>query len=753
VASDFAGNPRPPVWRSAVRRPIIWAAVAALFVAVAFLVYAPALPGQPVFDDDAVAFTHGGVVGGRLAWTAAPYYGDLYRPIWRPLATLSLRCDRQLAAGRMDEVEAGPRGAAVASEAIEKAHRAMTRMQLLLAAAGGFLALLLFRRLGLPAWASAFGAAVLLFHPVNSESIWRLAGRAELLGHVFLLGALLLYVSRISPARRTDRTILTASHASGAIPPTHRAESASRMNETAIVDSLPAAQAGSGGLPRVIDWVLFALLFAAGLLSHETTLLLPVFLIGYELTLGSRAGGVSERAAGYREEEAAALPESPADFPDDAARHPENAALRQASAVRQLIAPLAVCLAVAVLWAAARQAVLSGWPYEFRVNPMFDYTRALETGERLRLALFLPWLYAGMLFGWTRLLPDYTQILSRGDAAPPVVLGDPSSFGVASPAMGPALLGVLTIACGLAAFVLLRRRLPRAAFGAWTFAFGLLAVLPLFAPFGTVASARFVYLPLAGLVLALLEGISRATRTLKEAAHSETAHGVRIGLTIALPVLFSAWLAWRAQSYSREWADAAQYLTRLAQAAPESPLPSFYLAGAVMAHGDLERAAGLYEETIGYFPRNPTALLHLGLIRAQQERHSLAGRILHDAAVVARRFYPQTRLVANAHLGMANLLGLQEREEDALVELQKAFAADSLNVHVLAHLGLLEAMRFESAHDGIRHITRALELDRERNELGSLGGQIRETRSRALRNLGLDEPDAGENGTPAAPTR
>ena len=195
-------------------------------------------------------------------------------------------------------------------------------------------------------------------------------------------------------------------------------------------------------------------------------------------------------------------------------------------------------------------------------------------------------------------------------------------------------------------------------------------------------------------------------------------------------------LGWSTRVYIARWADGNLFFARLSEAEPDSPLPSYMLAGASMAAGDLERAAGYYEESIGLFPRNPGALLNLGMIRAQQTQLSLAGRILHDAAVVARYSYPKSRMLANAYLGSATLLGLQERDDEALEELHKALEVDSTNVHALARAGILEVMKYETAREGVRKMERAMELDAGKNTLSPLVlDQIIDMRKKALENI------------------
>ncbi|MBP6874663.1 MAG: hypothetical protein KBD56_01180 [Candidatus Eisenbacteria bacterium] len=683
--------------RAAGRVWISFALLLALLCAAVLLVYLPVLPREALLDDDAVALANNGaVMRGEPNWTVAPYYGDLYRPLWRPLATLTLRWNGIAAS----------RGGSPSDPLVhDRAHDAMVATNLALFLVAGLLAVFVFRSAGLGWVGASLAGGALLLHPAQSETIWRLAGRSELLAAVFVLGALLLYILALSrPAPVTNRPPARASSSEAG---SQGGQGRSQHRSVAARASRRTLYAAGVGV---------ALLFLAGLLSHEIAIVLPFLIAGYQWTVGRE----SEREPG----------------PRDGAGRPGDE--WRAGGDRQGGGWIWVALlaAVALLWAGARQGIIRGWPHDFYMNPSFDFTRALETGERIRLAFYLPWLYAGTLFAPWRLLPDYTHLISRGVAAPPVVLGDPSTFGVASPSLLQALLGLLVLACALALFFLLRRRRPRAAWGIWILGVALLFVLPLLQPNGVVASSRRLFFPLAGLSLFVADLLASAHERVRRGTRSEAVKRMAGAGLVFAPLAILVLLGWGARSYTARWADEHLFFARLSEAEPDSPLPSYMLAGASMAAGDFERAAAYYEESIGLFPRNPGALLNLGMIRAQQTQHSLAGRILHDAAVVARYSYPKSRVLANAYLGSATLLGLQERDDEALAELHKALEVDSTNVHALARAGILEAMKYETAREGLRKMERAIELDAGRNTLGPrVLDQVIATREKTLENI------------------
>jgi tetratricopeptide (TPR) repeat protein len=612
----------------------------------ALSLHAP-LPQTPIQDDGAVALEHPSVRNGVPPWSRAPFYAESYRPIWRPLATLTLRWNWL----------ASPAAAAPDAGALRLAHAGMTRTNVVLLALLGVLAFLLLRilRLG-PAVAFAL-CAILVAHPAGVESVSTLAGRSELLANGILLVGLALYAGVI--ARRPS----------------------------------PFAGRGPGDSTRGTTgwlWAVWGASFFLALLGHEFALVLPVLVLGYEAT-----GGTGDRA-------------------------------------RRAGTALLLALLVAAVWAVCRESVLHAVPWELRRNVATDYVRALDGGERLRLALDLPRLYLAILFCVAPVLPDYAHRLALPADAPDVVLGQPSTYGVNLPGGGAVALGALILAAAFAIFLSLRRRETRAAFGAWMLGVGLLFSLPLLASNGHVASSRHLLLPLLGFLI-LLGGLYEA---LARALRARAGIGIaRFGVPLAAGLVALGALALgaaRTRDTHRSWSSQAALMERLAEAAPNSPETPAYRGSLAMARGELDQAARHFETSIGLFPRNPRVLLNLGLIRAQQQQYSLAMRILHDTAIISDRVMPQSSVAAKAHLSLGTLLGWQSQDEAALEEFHKALAADSTNVTALASAGVIEAMNFETARDGIRRLNRALERDPEGRELGAMAPRVRELRDRAV---------------------
>lgn len=630
-----------------------WGALAAiLLVAIGLGLHLPELSPTPVVDDSAVFNENPGVRFGGGGWLTVPFYTGTYRPIWRPLTTLSFRLNWKIWPGGRKEA-------------------ALINVLLLLLI--GLLCLRMLRRLDLGIVISAAAVSILLIHPVVAASILRLAGRSELLSHLFLLAAFLMYVSwvRKGPARCAARAIG--------------------------------------------QWVLWGVLFLLALLAKESALVLPFLIIGYELTGEFAHWGLSQEGAGRRGAgEAAAMAGRP----------------------RRLLALLIVSLVVVSSWAAFRAGVQQGWPYEIKGNPAPDYVAALTGKERVALALSLPSLYGEMIICPEMILPNYAHIIAWPEDAPAIELGKPASFGVGT--LGPLreAVGITILAAAFALFAVCRRRARMVALGGWWVGVTLLAVLPLLGTNGHVASPRDLLLPLLGLLIVIagsLERLAQAARGRRSALLPASALGV-------LLLVFLWVCAGKTRESAHAWSSQASLMNLLAQAAPLSPEVPLYYGQLAIRKGDLDHAAARMEESIGLFPRNPRALLNLGLLRAEQGRLSVAVRALSDAAFVASQVMPGSRVESQAHMTLGILRVEQDLPEAALQEFHMALIADSTNVHALARAGLMECKSYETAREGIRRMDRAIALDRE-GSLGVLTQHIREEKDRAQRYLRILEGD------------
>jgi len=577
--------------------------------------YYPVVSPDHGTDDDGVYFNNPAVYAKGGGWQTAAFYSDLYRPIWRPLTTLSYRLNWQ-------------------SKATDRTPAAVTNIALLILT--GIIILLIFRRLGFVSFSCLAAAIIILAHPGQSESVSRLAGRSELLSNALLLMAFLthIYLSR-KPV------------------------------------------AGSG-LWRVGGWAAWGALFAAALLAKETALLLPCLAIGYEITLAP---------AGRR---------------------------------FRITTILLIAVVVTTSWFALRHGVIKGWPDEMKMNPSSDYVSALTEKERLSLSAALPSLYGGMIIGTEEILPSYAHILSRPAGAPPIEIGRPVTFGVSLPGLAQRILGPGIILALIAAFFLLRRRFPVTALGCLWMASSLLMILPILGSHGTVASARFSLMPMIGLLM-IVYGLTGH----RVATDAQTEPSLRASAVLTLVMLLLAvGCIGKTRQVAHALSSQETFISFISDKAPRSPEPYLFNAAKALQRADFEYAATQLEESLGRFPRNPRALLNLGLIRAQQEKRSAAMRIFGDAAVVARAVMPKSRVACQTHLSAGALMTEQEMNEPALLQFRKAYEIDSTNVDVLSRLGLLILVEADTAPDvntadqmaaeAVRYLGRALALDHGR---------------------------------------
>jgi tetratricopeptide (TPR) repeat protein len=246
---------------------------------------------------------------------------------------------------------------------------------------------------------------------------------------------------------------------------------------------------------------------------------------------------------------------------------------------------------------------------------------------------------------------------------------------------------------------------------------------------------RHLFLPLLGLLIFLVEG----GRAVVARMANPAARRISGSVLVCVLAIVAVGLGLRTHALGKHWTSQERLLDSFAAVAPLSPEVPYQRGIAAVAQRNLVAAASSLEESIALFPRAPRALLTLGLIRAQQGNQSLAGRALSDAAIVADRVMPKSTVALRVHLSVGTLLATQKLNVPALAEFRKAVLADSTNVEALSRAGLLEVLRYETANDGVRHLTRALALDSTGRVLGPAAERLRVFRDRALNNLEFAE--------------
>ncbi len=503
--------------------------------------------------------------------------------------------------------------------------------------------------------------ALLILIGVSTLLIFRSLG----VGHLCCLGAAMIVIAHPGQAESVTRLAGRAELLSNAL-----LLLACLTHFFLATASRTSAQARrSGGL------LIWALLFIGALFAKETALVLPIIAIGFELT---------KPRPGRR---------------------------------TRLLAILAVSVIVITSWGALRQGVINGWPRAMKMNPASDYVSALTETERVKLSVALPGQYGQMMVGSEEILPNYAHLLARPIDAPPIEIGRPVTFGVSVPGAGQILFGGAILLALVAGFIIFRRRNSISALGCLWLLCSLLIVLPLFRSNGIVASSRFLIMPQLGLLMIIFGSIRKYFTPLSLASLLRLS-----SLIITAHVIFlTAGCVNQNRQLSAVFSTQESLIAFIGERNPESPEVPLFNAAKALGQRDFETAATLLEESLGLFPRNPRALLNLGLIRAQQTKRSIATRILGDAAVVAAQVMPNSTNACQIHLSLGTLMADQDMNVPALAQFKKANAIDSTNVDVLARLGIMILVLTEDVKDinlldqmaaeAVTHLGRALELD------------------------------------------
>lgn len=213
------------------------------------------------------------------------------------------------------------------------------------------------------------------------------------------------------------------------------------------------------------------------------------------------------------------------------------------------------------------------------------------------------------------------------------ILGAP-----ASPLEPDVLAGSLLLASAVVGAVLLRRRVPLASLGlAWF----LLALLPVshIVPFFDAAGERFLYVPLAGLVLAAA-GAAAAMP-----ASSRTTSGAAVTAALVIALAFGSLTAAR----TAEWRDSETILRATTRDFPSSVSAHIGLGRLLLGAGRPAEAVPELEEVTRLAPR--LSVGH-GLLAAAQARAGdlAASRSTLRAAPLPERGLPSAAQIARSEL-------------------------------------------------------------------------------------------------------
>ncbi len=552
-------------------------------------------------------------------------------------------------------------------------------VDLLLHTLNALLVFLLAQRL-LPRTGSAGGAALdapllaaLLFavHPVHTEVLGEIVGRAELLAAAFALGSVLVFLRARDAEGAEDRAVIRPGLAAVSLA-----------------------------------------LFALGFLSKENAVVVPGLLLLADLWVVRRRPAWGFHAAS--------------------------------------------CVVLASLFV-LRFAVLGGFnpagPIHFIDNPIAQLP--FVQGRSTALAVLAR--YVSLLAWPARLSIDY-------------------SFRSIPPATGPLDLGALAgAACVLAWAVLVagtRRRAPGPAFALAFAGVAFAPVANLLVPIGTIMAERLLYLPSAGVCIALAAAMAWGRDRLSapgDRAPGPPAAGrspaaARAGAASCVAALVVVALSVRSVVRFRDWRDDYTIFQAALRVAPESVRALFNFGAACEERGDDASAVGAYEKAIAVWPAFADAHYNLAGVLARQKK--LLPAVDHYREALRQQPGNVQYLVNLAHTLTA--LGRQEEARDLL---RRAIGIDPKSALAYTDLGAVElaagdsqaalaayreAVRLEPANaDHLRNLGVAQHEAHDPGAVATFRGAllVRPGDPDLLDALGLALLDAGDSEAAAAALR
>jgi Flp pilus assembly protein TadD len=252
----------------------------------------------------------------------------------------------------------------------------------------------------------------------------------------------------------------------------------------------------------------------------------------------------------------------------------------------------------------------------------------------------------------------------------------------------PAIFAGLALV-GVTAAVLVFRRRRYLAVGWFWYVVMLVPVIGLLQAGAQTRADRFTYLPMIGLSMALVWGISEAL-----------AGRPRIQIALAAAVCAGCIaLSWIQVGY---WRDSITLYRHAIAVTPENSIMRFNLASALESKGDREGAIGELRETVRIRPNFASAHAELGQLLAK-EGHSAEALAELRIAVALR---PGD---ADAHLRLGTALGQLGDSGAAAVEISRAIAIQPANAD--AHYNLALALGHAgNLEEAVREFSEAVRL-------------------------------------------
>ncbi|MBI2526258.1 MAG: glycosyltransferase family 39 protein [Candidatus Rokubacteria bacterium] len=239
-------------------------------------------------------------------------------------------------------------------------------------------------------------------------------------------------------------------------------------------------------------------------------------------------------------------------------------------------------------------------------------------------------------------------------------------------------MALLAVALGLTAWAL--RHSPVLGFGALWFWITLLPFVGVnLLPLSTAIMAeRFLYLPTVGfcLVLAMIFWRLLGSGALSASSQLRPAPALALAGTVLLYALLTLWR-------NEDWKDDYRLYSRMVEASPHAALPHVNLAYTQLPRGEIGAADAHLREAARLMPRNPRALVGLGLTRTllggpeaglhyALEAQALAPRNFHILATLGSIYlYRDEPTRAVAHL--EDSLRLNPHQVHATLNLALAF--------------------------------------------------------------------------------
>jgi len=608
-----------------------WWTTAAVIAAVALALYVNSLRGALFFDDTNAIINNVWVRTGDVAsiLTRPSWWSEARGHGWRPLTTLTFALDHALHG--LDPV-----GYHV--------------VNVLLHATVSVLVFAVFSRVAAPVPA-AIAALLFAAHPVHTEAVASVVGRAELLAAGGFFLAWLLFLR--ADAYRTGSAVILR-------PDTEASGSASVVG----ADARRAA---------VLEALGVATFFVASLAKENALALLPVLVLTDVLQL-------------------AAIPRPATRAPDPFAR------ARPGQALRWHCGRYAALAAAALLFVWLRHLVLGDdtAPISVLDNPLV----ALPPFTRELTAIKVAGLY-----GWRLLVPwqlaadySYRQIPPVASVLEPTFL---AAFAVV--AAVPVLVWWSW------------RRAPAVAFGLGLLALTFAMVSNLAFLIGTIMAERLIYLPSAGFCLTAAVALERATRRATAGtrapsrvdiaagggAASATPEVVGLDLRrlwrppIAVPLAIVVAL-YAARTWSRNvvWRDRIAFFSTMIAEAPDSARSHRELGSVLADHGKFDLARAEFERSLAIKPEDPATLYNLGNALLQERRYD-------DAIEAYERALAAKPDFADAMVNLGNAESLRGDSEAALASMRRALALSprSASLHMNVANELFRLARRAEARD------------------------------------------------------